>query len=82
MNYKIDHVQQSEFLEIVTIWEASVRATHHFLKEEDIIYFKPLILNEYLGAVSLRCIKDKEQHIIGFLGVAEQNIEMLFIHPD
>ena len=81
MAYEIDKVNKTEFPQIVNVWEASVRATHHFLQEEDIEYFKPLILNEYLNAVELRCIRDKSKEIIGFLGVAEQNLEMLFIHP-
>lgn len=82
MELKVDFVQPYEFPAIVDVWEASVRATHHFLKEEDILYFKPLILNEYLKAVDLRCVRNSNNNIIGFLGVAEQNIEMLFIHPD
>ena len=81
MNHHIEKVSKSDYPEIVEVWEASVRATHHFLKEEDIAYFKPLILNQYLDAVELRCIKIEER-IVGFLGVAEQNLEMLFIHPD
>ena len=81
MKYEIDKINKIEFPEVVGVWEASVRATHHFLQEEDIEYFKPLILNEYLNAVELRCIRNKSKEIIGFLGVAEQNLEMLFIHP-
>jgi putative acetyltransferase len=34
MNYKIDTVKASEYPEVVDVWEASVRATHHFLKVE------------------------------------------------
>lgn len=82
MQFSIVKVNKSEYPELVELWEASVRATHHFLKEEDIAYFKPLILNVYLDAVELRCIKDKSHKIIGFIGVANQNLEMLFIHPD
>ncbi|MFC4685849.1 GNAT family N-acetyltransferase [Epilithonimonas pallida] len=82
MKYKIDNIKKTEYKEVVDIWEASVRATHHFLKEEDIQYFKPLILNIYLNAVELKCIKNEENKITGFLGVADQNLEMLFIHPD
>jgi putative acetyltransferase len=82
MNYIIDHINESEYPEVVGVWEASVRATHHFLKDEDIVYFKPLILHEYLRVVELRCVKNDQQKIIGFLGVAEEKIEMLFIHPD
>lgn len=82
MEHKIDDINKTEYPNVVALWEASVRATHHFLKEEDIAYFKPLILNEYLDAVELRCLRNSNNEIIGFLGVAEQNLEMLFIHPD
>lgn len=81
MKHKIDRINKIEYQEVVDVWESSVRATHHFLKEEDIEYFKPLILNKYLDAVLLRCIRNDENRIIGFLGVAEQNLEMLFIDP-
>lgn len=82
MNYLIDKIEKNEYQEVVDVWEASVRATHDFLKEEDIEYFKPLILNQYLDAVELRCIRNEEQKIIGFIGVAEGNVEMLFVYPD
>ena len=80
--YKIDEIKKEEYQEVVNVWEDSVRATHDFLKEEDIQYFKPRILNTYLDAVELRCIRDKKGNIIGFSGVAEGNLEMLFINPD
>ncbi|MEL7004905.1 MAG: GNAT family N-acetyltransferase [Bacteroidota bacterium] len=82
MQYKIDKIDTSEYHEVVDVWEASVRATHHFLQESDIEYFKPLILNQYLDAVQLRCIRGSNNKIKGFLGVAEDNLEMLFVHPD
>ncbi len=81
-SFKIDIVQKSEYETLVDLWEESVRATHHFLKEEDIHYFRPLILNTYLDAVELRCARNKQGQILGFLGVVEQNLEMLFIHPE
>lgn len=81
-SFKIDLVEKSEYGTLVEVWEASVRATHHFLKEEDILYFRPLILNTYLDAVELRCARDNQGKIIGFLGVADHNLEMLFIHPN
>lgn len=81
MKYNIDTINKTEYKEVVNVWESSVRATHHFLKEEDIEYFKPLILNTYLDAVELRCVRNSENKIVGFLGVAEQNLEMLFIDP-
>ena len=73
--------QKSDYQEIITLWELSVRATHHFLNEEDIQRYKQLIFNEYLDLVSLFCIKDKGR-IIGFMGLNDDEIQMLFIHPD
>ena len=81
MNHSIESPKPSDYLELVAVWEASVRATHHFLKEEDILHFKPLILNTYLEAVELRCIRI-ENRIVGFMGLADHYLEMLFIHPD
>ncbi|MDE1461666.1 GNAT family N-acetyltransferase [Spartinivicinus poritis] len=79
---KIVAVDKTEYIEIVNVWEASVRATHEFLTEADIKFFKPKILNEYLQAVeNLWCVKNRQEHIIGFVGVADDNIEMLFISP-
>ena len=82
MEYQIDTINKNEYATVVDVWEASVRATHDFLKEEDIAYFKPLILNQYLDAVELRGARNHENRIIGFLGVAEESLEMLFLHPD
>lgn len=78
----IEPVVPNEYPEVADVWEASVRATHHFLTEADILYFKPLIVNEYLKAVELSCIKDETGRILGFMGVHGDSLEMLFIHPD
>lgn len=78
----IGNAFEADYEEIVDVWEASVRATHSFVTEDDIRHFKPLILNEYLKAVDLRCVRDEDQRIIGFIGTSGENIEMLFLHPD
>lgn len=82
MNHKIIGIQESEYLEVVTVWEASVRATHHFLDEADIAFYRPLILNEYLKMLELASIRNDNNEIMGFIGIAEDKLEMLFIHPD
>jgi len=69
-----------DYQEITELWEASVRATHHFLNEEDILFFRPKIAG-YLEHVDAFCIKEVTGRIRGFIGVADKNIEMLFIHP-
>ena len=80
-NMLIEPAVPADFPEIIEVWEASVRATHHFLKEEDIVYFKPLILNEYLYMVKLFFTRDANGKIIGFLGTADDKVEMLFMDP-
>lgn len=83
MNTAIIHTATaSNYPEITAVWEASVRATHHFLTEADIQFYKPLILNEYLKSVTLYYIKGANNSIQGFIGIADHKIEMLFIHPD
>ncbi|MBT1705296.1 GNAT family N-acetyltransferase [Chryseosolibacter indicus] len=78
----ITTVKADEFNELIEVWEASVRATHDFLSEENIMYFKPLILNQYFYLVQLSAFRNQEGRIIGFAGVGEDKLEMLFIHPD
>ena len=79
--YQTEPVYPEDYAEIVEVWEASVRATHHFLSESDIEYFRPLILHEYLKAVELRCIRGEDGRIAAFTGTANGKTEMLFIRP-
>ncbi len=78
----LDKVAETEYEDCLNIWELSVRATHNFISEEDINYFKPLILNEFLPAVQLYCIKNENSKIMGFMGIADRKVEMLFVLPD
>ncbi|MCB0277994.1 MAG: GNAT family N-acetyltransferase [Calditrichaeota bacterium] len=80
--YKIETAVEADYIEIVDVWETSVRATHHFLRETDIQYFKPLILTDYLKAVNLFCVRNTDTEIIAFLGLSDEAIEMLFLRPD
>ncbi|UEQ03039.1 acetyltransferase [Halomonas profundus] len=79
---KIETVEKADHLKLLEIWEASVRATHDFLAEEDLQELKPLILEQYFDAIDLRCAKNGHGEIQGFCGVHDGNIEMLFIAPD
>jgi putative acetyltransferase len=77
----IERATVKDHPEITDVWEASVRATHGFLKEEDIHLFRPIILNEALHAVKLFCAKNETGEIQGFLGTSKDKIEMLFLKP-
>ena len=80
-NENIYPVNKTDYPRIIEVWEASVRATHHFLTEADIQFYKPLILDQYLDAVDLYCTKTDDT-ITGFMGLSEGMVQMLFIHPD
>ncbi len=82
MTQPIQKLLPPDFAEAADVWEASVRATHDFLREEDIQKMKPLVRDEYLHLVAPFGIRDANGRIVGFIGVAGNKIEMLFIHPD
>lgn len=74
--------RNSQFVEkLLKVWEDSVRASHYFLTEEDIIGLTPQA-EEALRCVEILWVMQDEQKIIGFMGVQECKIEMLFLHPD
>ena len=77
----IERPLRQDYPELVAVWEAAVRATHHFLAEEYIQAIKPLLLEEYLDLVNLYCTRDGSGAIEGFVGVLGNKAEMLFVHP-
>ena len=80
--YKLDTPQQNEYPFLLEIWEASVKATHHFLKKDDIEFFKKTILEKKIfNLVGLTVVRD-DNIILGFMGVSGNSLEMIFLHPD
>ena len=75
----IDDVLPSDYAELLSVWENSVRATHNFISEEDIAFFKPIIIEQAFPNVILHCMKNTAGAIVGFIGVHSEKIEMLFI---
>jgi len=81
-NFTIYDVEKKDYPQLIEVWEASVRATHDFLTNEEIKRLKSLILEKnYFDAVELKCCKNTKSEIIGFCGVADKKIEMLFVTP-
>lgn len=79
---KIDTATRADYPALIELWEASVRATHHFLPEAEILALRLLILEHYLDAVTLHCARTEEGYIAGFSGVHEGKLEMLFVAPE
>ena len=77
----VDAVGPEEGDRVLEVWEASVRATHHFLSESDIQFFKPLVLQELFTLDHLDCVRDRDGSLVGFVGVSGDKMEALFVHP-
>jgi putative acetyltransferase len=69
--------------EIVALWERSVRATHHFLTEQDIEALRPFVADELTSdSIDWWVLASPTGKLLGFLGFANGTIEGLFIDPD
>src|SRR5262245_51987190 len=68
---------------LLALWERSVRATHTFLGELDIAFYRPLTA-EYLAATDTEIwvLADASAAPMGFLGLGEHSIDALFLDPE
>lgn len=71
----------ADYEAIAELWETSVRATHHFLKPEEIGFYKPYLVKYALPACRLYGIKTNEGKLCAFIGLSDDKIEMLFVSP-
>ena len=67
----------SDYACLMEIWESAVLNTHDFLTKEDFLFYKKM-LPTYFQYVNLFGY-EQDNVIIGFIGVSEDNLEMLFI---
>jgi putative acetyltransferase len=67
--------------QVLGVWERSVRATHHFVTAEDIEHFKLLVAGIDFTAFDVFIAAGPGDRVAGFIGVAEQRIETLFLDP-
>ena len=67
--------------ELVALWEASVRATHHFLHEEDIARYRPQVCAG-LQALDIHLTRDEDGTVTAFAALGGTKLEMLFVRPD
>jgi putative acetyltransferase len=71
---------KSEFPQLLSVWESSVSATHDFLRNGDMEFFKKIIIEkDVFSHVFITAAIDENKNIIGFAGVLGDNLEMLFV---
>ena len=78
---EVFYVSESLIKKLSQIWEKSVRATHLFLTEADIQKIADYLPDAF-RSVSHLAIAKLEQNPIGFVGVENDRIEMLFLLPE
>lgn len=79
---KIIEIQERTALlieQLLQVWESSVKATHLFLSEKEIEDIKKYVPQAIKEIPHLFIIENEKQIPLGFMGVIEQHLEMLFI---
>ena len=65
------------------LWERSVRATHEFLTEGEILALQPHVAKLFDGSLDNFWVAVREADVLlGFLGYAHDSVDALFIDPD
>jgi len=83
MNMDVRPARVEDRERMLELWERSVRATHRFLNDGDVVALRPLVAEELRSdALSWWVLVSGDQAMIGFLGFASDAIEALFIDPD
>ena len=82
---ELKHIESEErdglLPELLLVWDSSVRATHNFLHEGDVDFLRPYVEQGLKEIPVLLCALEKGRPL-AFLGMAEDSIEMLFVHAD
>lgn len=68
---------------LLALWERSVRATHDFLTEADIVGLRPFVAEALDGGqLDLWMLADADDVPIGFMGLAGDDVAALFLDPE
>lgn len=67
---------------LLPVWERSVRATHTFLSNEEILQIKNYVPMAFSGVEHLLVAQDENGTPVGFIGINDHSLEMLFLDPD
>lgn len=64
---------------LLMIWEDSVKATHLFLSNNEINNIKKYVLPALENVPVLLGVKNKDDELVGFMGIGNNVLEMLFL---
>ena len=80
--YEVQERTPSLVADLLEIWEASVRATHHFLSNGEIIQIKKYVPQALQGVAHLIIAEDETGKSLAFMGTENNRLEMLFLSPE
>lgn len=76
--YEVENRDENLISSLLEVWYDSVCATHSFLSKQEILEIKKYVPQALSQVSRLIVVKDKENDV-GFMGIENQKIEMLFI---
>lgn len=77
--YQVENCTQSLIDQLVVVWEGSVRATHLFLSDKEVLDIKEYVSQALAGVQYLYVAENDEGVPLGFMGIQDRKLEMLFI---
>lgn len=80
--YEAEERPQELIDRLLGVWESSVRATHLFLSEDEVMDIRKYVPEALSGVAHLIVAEDDDGCPVAFMGVQDGTLEMLFIHPD
>lgn len=67
---------------LLAVWEASVRATHTFLSEEELLRIRNFVPAALDGVEHLILAEKAPDRPVAFMGITKGRLEMLFLSPE
>lgn len=81
--FVIRPARPADRLPLLELWERSVRATHGFLGEPDILALRPRVADVLASdALEWWVLADEADRPVGFMGYHDATVDALFIDPD
>ena len=76
---EVEDRDQALIEQLLIVWESSVKATHLFLSEKEIESIKKYVPQALKEIPHLIIVENKNQIPVGFMGIENQHLEMLFV---
>ncbi|EHO54473.1 GNAT family N-acetyltransferase [Lentilactobacillus kisonensis] len=76
---EVNEISPKLIRSLLAVWESSVKGTHLFLTDDEIQNIKTYIPTAIQHVQHLVLIANENNYPVGFMGITDQTLEMLFI---